>query len=117
VIARLCGVAIDARAATRTRDPLELASAARWIAGNLVPTRGARRAIEGSGSTGARVFSVRAEHFGDLLAALAAAPALVDAATLPRRWRLALRALGIPVLDRPIPLALATGASVVVLTA
>lgn len=117
MIARLCGVAIDARAVTRTRDPLELATASRWIAGNLVPRRPARLGIAGCVPTGGRLLSVRAECFGDLLAALAAAPALVDAASLPWRWRFALHALGIPVLDRPIPVALAAGASVVVLAA
>ena len=33
MIARLLGLAIDARAATRTTDPIELAYASRWIAG------------------------------------------------------------------------------------
>jgi len=115
VIARLCGLAVDARAATRTRDPVELAIATRWIAANLLSIRGARLVIEGMVPAGGRLFGARVASLGDLLAALAAVPALVDAATLPRHWRLGLRALGIPMLDRPVPAALAAGASVVAL--
>ena len=113
MIARLCGLAVDARASTRTRDPLELAIATRWIAANLISIRGARLVVDGMVPAGGRLFGARVASLGDLLAALAAVPALVDAATLPFHWRLGLRALGIPVLDRPIPAALAAGASVV----
>jgi hypothetical protein len=48
----------------------------------------------------------------DLLAALAVVPALIDPAGLPITWRLALRALGIPLLDRPATSVLAAGACV-----
>lgn len=113
MIARLAGVALDARAATRTRDPGELARAARWIAGNLLAVRGIRVALDGAMPSGARVFGVRVGRLTDMLAAIAAVPALVDAQTLPVRWRLALEALGLPVLDRPVSMVLAGGASVV----
>jgi len=113
VIARLVGVAIDARAA-RSRDPREAAEAARWIAGNLLAIRGLRLGVDGAPPPCPRVLALAARDLTGVLAAIAAVPALVDAATLPRRWRLALRALGVPVVDRPVPLVLAGGASVVV---
>jgi hypothetical protein len=98
VIARLCGVAIDARASTRTRDPVELARATRWIAGNLLAIRRHRP-----------VQFVRIESLTDLLSAIAVAPVLVDRGSLPTRWQLALRLLGIPLFEDP------TGASVLAL--
>jgi len=95
VIGRLCGVAIDARASTRTRDPVELARATRWIAGNLLAIR-RHRPIQ----------FVRVESLTDLLSAIAVGPVLVDRASLPPRWQLALRILGMPLVADP------TGASV-----
>lgn len=47
-----------------------------------------------------------------VLAAIAAIPSLIDPSTLPRSWRLALRALGVPGLDRSIAAALSEGVSV-----
>lgn len=117
MIARLCGLVVDARAATRMRDPVELALATRWIAANLVSIRGARLVIEGIVPAGGRMFGARVASLGDLLVALAAVPALVDATTLPRHWRLGLRALGVPFLDRPVPEVLGFGVSVVALAA
>ncbi len=113
MIVQLCGLAVDARASTRTRDPIERAIATRWIAANLLSIRGARLVIDGVVPAGGRMLGARVGTFADLVAALAAVPALVDATTLPLHWQLGLRALGIPVLDRPIPAALAAGASVV----
>jgi len=113
-LARLCGLALDARAATKSSDPVQLAIAARWIARNLLAIRGIRIGVEGVIPVGARVLGVRVASLNDMLAAIAAVPALIDATTVPLRWRLALRALGLPILDRPAPLALAAGASVVV---
>lgn len=90
VIAKLCGVAVDARRSTLTRDPARLARATRWIAGNYLAVR-----------RGRPVELVRVESFEDLVSAIAVAPVLVDRATLPARWALALRLLGLPLLERP----------------
>ena len=116
-LARLCGVAVDARVATRSDDPIALAEASRWIAANALAIRGYRVVVEGRAPArpcrlAARCGRGPAGHrnlgaFADLLAALAAVPALVDPAPLPVSWRLALRALGIPLLVAP-------GASVLV---
>jgi hypothetical protein len=62
------------------------------------------------------VFGVRVASVTGLLAALAMVPALVDATTLPARWRIALAALGLPVVDRPVAAVIASGASVVTAT-
>jgi hypothetical protein len=112
VIARLAGVALDARAAARSDDPLERAIASRWIAGNVLAIGRATIARDVV-PPGARVLDVRAASLLAVLGALAAVPSLVDPKTLPMRWRLALRALGVPVVDRPIEDVLARGASVV----
>ncbi len=112
MIARLAGVALDARGATRTRDAAELAIWARWIAANALAARGIRIAVS-EAPPRPRVFEVSTASVTGLLAAIAAVPALVDPATLPRRWRIALRALGVPLLDRPANEAVAAGASVV----
>jgi hypothetical protein len=111
VIARLAGVAVDARVATRTDDPVALAEASRWIAANALAIRGYRVVVEGKAPVRPSLIAARcgrgpAGHrnlgaFADLLAALAAVPALVDPAPLPVSWRLALRALGIPMLVAP----------------
>ena len=98
MIARLAGVAIDARVQARTRDPIELARATRWIAGNYLAVRRYRP-----------LHLVRVETLTDLLSAVACAPVLVDRASLPPRWQLALRILGMPLLDHP------TGAPVMTL--
>ena len=117
-IARVAGVAIDARAAARTDDPLELARATRWIAGNLLAARRERKAgtiaaVPREVTAGeARVVEVRVADLNALLEVLAVAPILIDATTLPHAWRFVLRLVGMPVLDRPIDAALAAGASV-----
>jgi hypothetical protein len=110
--ARLAGVALDARAAAYSDDPVERALAARWIAGNLLAVRGRLIAIDGRIPDHACLFGLRVAKLIDLVAAIAAVPALVDASTLPASWRLTLRVLGLPVLDRPASLALGGGASV-----
>jgi hypothetical protein len=115
MIARLCGLAIDARAATRTDCPLARARAARWIAANALAI--GRRPVPPPSSSQARLREEHIAGFGDLLAALAVTPALVDPAALPAHWRLGLQALGVPVLDRPVDDALAAGASVIRLAA
>lgn len=88
-LTKLIGVAIDARVAARDPDPGARAVAARWIAGNALAIRGTRTPTP----CGA------VSSLDDLLAALAAAPALVDPSTLPVRWRIALRTLGVPMLS------------------
>lgn len=115
MIAKLCGLIIDARAATRTDCPLARARAARWIAANALAIGG--RPLPAVSSSQARVREEHIADFGDLLAAIAVTPALVDPAALPARWRLGLQALGVPVLDRPVDDALAAGASVIRLAA
>ena len=89
MIARLAGVALDARVLLR-RDPRDRAAAARWIANNLLAARGVRAAEP----------VVRVDTFDELLVALARSPARVDAGELPWRWRLALRLLGMPMTNR-----------------
>jgi len=115
VIARLAGVAIDARVAARTTDPVRLGRAASWIAGNALATRarGMRVLLIDPVPDGAHVFAVRPGDVVGLLTALAVIPALVDAASLARGCRVALRALGLPVVDRPVEDVLAAGASIV----
>ena len=110
MIARLCGLAVDARAATRTHDAAARARAARWIAGNLLGIRRIPVAANDPGPV--RVIASQVATLDDLLARLAAEPALVDPATLPATWRFYLRAVGIPLLDRPTDDALAGGACV-----
>jgi hypothetical protein len=117
VIARLAGVALDARVAARTNDPRERAIAAQWIAANALGVARVRTVAHGPAPDTARVVSVHAESLPEILAALAAAPVLVHPGTLPITWRAALHALGVPVLDRPIETALAQGASVALLAA
>jgi hypothetical protein len=82
------GIAVDARMATRTRDPQVLARATRWIAANLIAVRGQRPLL-----------LVRVESLADLLARIAVEPVLVDHQSLPARWRLALRLAGVPFVD------------------
>jgi hypothetical protein len=89
-VIRLCGVAIDARVSTRTRDPLALARATRWIAANYLAARRHRP-----------LHLVRVATLSDLLHTIAVSPVLVDRASLPARWELALRVLGVPVFDAP----------------
>jgi hypothetical protein len=117
VIARLAGLAIDARfaipgALPGALEPVARARAARWIAANALATRGIQLAIEGAPPSEPSILVVRAASLSAVLAAIASLPVLVDAASLPCRWRLALRALGVPALDRPAPAALSGGASV-----
>lgn len=114
-LARVGGVALDARFVARTDEPRELVRAAGWIAGNALAAQGVRVQPDGVLAAAPRVFGYRVVDLGGLLAALATAPALVDVETLPVRWRAALRALGIPTLDRSIGDAVAHGASVAVL--
>ena len=96
---KLCGVAVDARISTRTRDPRALARATRWIAANYLAIRRYRP-----------LHLVRVASLTDLLSAIACAPVLVDRTSLPARWQLALRLLGVPLPDRP------SGAEVLSLT-
>ena len=110
MIAKLCGLAVDARVATRTHDAAALARAAKWIASNALGIRGL--AVAGNDPGPVRVIESHVGTLDDLLAQLAAEPALVDPATLPATWRFYLRALGVPLLDRPVDDALAGGASV-----
>lgn len=117
MIAKLVGLALDARTATRGVLPGEgcpaaRAVAARWIAANALAVRGVRVALEGTPPVTPSVLGVRADSFAGLIAAIASVPVLVDAAQLPRGWNLALRALGLPALDRSTSDALAGGASV-----
>ena len=111
MIARLAGTVIDAHAARRTRDPAERARTARWIAGNLLAARGVA-VPRGVANATARVIDLHVGTWTALVAAIAASPILVDTSTLPGAWRLALRLVGLPVLDRPVAAALEAGASV-----
>lgn len=117
MIARLAGLAIDARfaipdAMPGAMAPVARARAARWIAANALATRGLRIAVEGAPPGEPSILVMHAASLPAVLAAIASLPVLVDPASLPCRWRLALRALGIPALDRPAASALSGGASV-----
>lgn len=117
MIARLAGLAIDARFAVPdampgTADPAVRARAARWIAANALATRGLGIEVDGAPPSAPSILVVHAASLSAVLAAIASLPVLVDTATLPCRWRLALRALGLPGLDRPAAIALTGGASV-----
>jgi hypothetical protein len=109
-IARMCALGIDARR-RRSRDIVEMANASRWIAANLCSIRGVP--FE-SRQARARIVGVPRTDLMRLCAELAAAPSLVDAELLPLAWRIALRGIGIPLLDRPASHALEAGISVVV---
>lgn len=111
-IARMCGLGIDARRARRGNDLVELAQASRWIAANLCSIRGV--AVVAERSSRAREVSVPATHLMRLCAQLATQPSLVDPELLPLAWRIALRGLGIPMLQGSRARALAAGVSVVV---
>jgi len=113
VIGRLAGVALDARMATRRSDPRERADAARWIARNALAARGVHVEVSQPPPFRARMYELAARDLTGVLAAISVVPALVDTSNLPRRWRIALAALGVPVLDRPACDAIAAGASVV----
>jgi len=108
----LGGVALDARAVSRTDDPRERALAARWIAGNLLAIRRIPVALRGEPPREAAVLGLDAWDLTGVLAAIAVVPALLDPATLAWPWRLALRALGLPIVDRPRHEVLACGASI-----
>jgi hypothetical protein len=116
VIARLAGLALDARFAVPDAmpgaDPIARARAARWIAANALATRGLGLAVEGVPPSAPSILVVHAASLSAVLAAIASLPVLMDTATLPCGWRLALRALGLPALDRPAASALTGGASV-----
>lgn len=113
MIARLAGLAIDARVAINgPRNAGSHASAARWIAANALAVRGVRVTLEGDLPRAPRVLALHASTFTAAIAALAAVPALLDAATVPRRWRLLLCALGVPTLEGARSTAVHDGASV-----
>jgi hypothetical protein len=117
VIARLAGLAIDARFATQgalagAGEAVARARAARWIAANALAVRGVPLAVDGALPDEPQVFALRAASFFGALAAIAAVPVLIDGAALPCGWRLALRALGLPMLDRPAAAAIGEGACV-----
>ncbi len=115
MIAKLAGVALDARYALAIAgDSPARASAARWIAANAMATSSVRVRLQGTLPRGPATFSLHAPCFAGLLAALSIVPALIDPTTLSRGWRLALAALGMPCLDRPAVTAASEGASVFV---
>lgn len=111
-LVRMGGVALDARVAACSDDPCARAMTASWIAGNLLAARGVRLDADVEATPVPGLHRVRAERFDDLLAALAATPALLDPATLRPRWRALAHALALPLLDRPVEAALTAGASV-----
>jgi hypothetical protein len=113
VIARIFGCAVDARAAARASDPVERAYAARWIAANWLAVRRLVVAVDGALPGGVRTLALTVASATGVLAALAVVPALVDVAALPLAWRLSLRVLGVPVLDRSPDIALAAGATII----
>jgi len=103
-------VAIDARTAA-TADARDRADAAGWVASNLLAARGLR-VVPGPRPSRPSSARVHASQWDELLAAVAAQPALIDPATLPVRWLALARFFGLPLLDRPANDALAAGASV-----
>ena len=113
MIAKLAGVAIDARwSMPRRTDLAARVRAAHWIAANALAAGGVQVSIEGALPRGPRVFALHARGFAGALAALAALPALIDPTTLPPSWWVLLRAIGLPWLDGSAAAAVAGGASV-----
>jgi len=116
VISRLAWLAADARQTTKgLGNPRDRAAAARWIAANALAARGVEVTFAGAAPRTPCVIGLRAECFAQVTAAIASVPVLIDASELPAHWRMALRALGVPVLDRSMARALAGGASVLCL--
>jgi hypothetical protein len=76
-IAKIAGVAVDARVVARNADP---ARATRWIAANLLAACAGEHPTE----------------FDRMLAVATSAPAPLDAASLPWSWRTFLRVVGMP---------------------
>jgi hypothetical protein len=113
-LARVGGVALDARFAARSEDPADLASAATWIAANALAARDVRVTLEGDPLFEPEIVGVRTHDLAGLLAAISRVPVLVDARTIPFRWRVALAGLGVPVLEGLAHDALLRGASVAV---
>src|SRR5262249_7860269 len=86
MVVRVISVAIDARN-RGLRDPRARAAAARWIAANaLAASR--RGTVARAVPHAPAVVELQVDTWGELLAALAATPVLVDATTLPRTWHL-----------------------------
>jgi hypothetical protein len=112
MIARLAGVALDARVAATSRDPRARALAAGWVAANALAARDLRVELLGAAPTTPSLIRLRALDLTGTLAAIAAVPALLDPTALPRSWIVALKLLGMPLLDRPTPVVLSHGASV-----
>jgi len=111
VIARLLGLALDAR--VQRRGELHAAArTSRWIAGNALALRGRRLFTCGDLGAPPWVARIAPRDLGELLAALALAPSLLAAEDVPARWRFALRALGVPTLDVLVGDALERGVSV-----
>ena len=114
MIRRLCGIRLDAMRACATRDVTRKALASQWIAANVCAISGIRSRPRDIVPTGARLVHVEIRSLTALLGLLAALPGLVNPAGLPLRWRLAVRALGIPTLDRAAAnVVVAGGASVI----
>ena len=115
MIAKLAGLAIDARYAVGPSScSLERAIIAQWVAKNALAATGVPRCVGTPELPAPGFFQMQVHNLAALLSAIASAPMLVDAAHLPARWRLALRLLGLPALDRPAETAIAEGASVLV---
>jgi len=115
-LARVGGVALDARFATRSPEPADLARASAWIAGNALAAGGVPVHHDRETPAEPSIIGVHADSLAELLAELATVPALLDVRNLPLRWRAALRGLGIPTLDGLAHDALVRGASVAVWT-
>jgi hypothetical protein len=114
MIVKLAGVALDARMQRRT-DLRALARTSRWVAGNALALRD-RRVFACGAMAEPAITRVRADGFGELLAALSLAPSLIAPEDLPARWRFALRVLGIPTLGGFASAALAQGIPVLTLS-
>ncbi|CAN5900657.1 hypothetical protein BH11MYX3_BH11MYX3_30430 [soil metagenome] len=116
MIARLAGVALDGRYAMAAAGSSPArAGVARWIAANAMATSSVRIQLRGTLPRASGTFSVDAPCFAGLLAALSTVPALIDPTTIPRGWRMALAALGVPCLDRSAVAAISEGVSVFLL--
>ncbi|HEY4176401.1 MAG TPA: hypothetical protein VGM90_06200 [Kofleriaceae bacterium] len=113
MIRKLAGLAVDARyAISPSSCSVERAIIAQWVAKNALAATGVPACVGTTEPTQPGVLYMQANSLTALLSAIASVPVLVDAAHLPARWRLALRLLGVPALDRPAKVAIAEGASV-----
>jgi hypothetical protein len=115
MIAALVGVRLDAWRARHAHSLVARAEVSRWVAANVMASCGVRYEVRGSLPTIAERIGIQPRTLTELLAALASGPALVEVASLPAGWAMALAALGVPLVDEPASRITHAGVSVLTL--